>query len=90
MLHDALLTRCVRITSYPEVDWCDTDFRGLIHKEFTPTLFPVTGEVGQTHCISRMPPSSGDKPNPYEILEPVGAGGLGGTVTRGGGFLVRP
>jgi hypothetical protein len=39
----------------------DPDFCGLIHKEFTPTLFPVTG----------------DKPNPCEILEPVGAGGMG-------------
>ena len=39
----------------------ESDFRGLIHKEFTPTLFPVTG----------------DKPSPCEILEPVGAGGMG-------------
>ncbi len=45
------------------------------HKEFTPTLFPATGEFSQTHCISRMPLSSRDKLVPYEILEPVGAGG---------------
>ena len=58
------------------------NYRVADRKEFTPTLFPATGEFGQTHCISRMPLSPGDKPGPYEILERVGVGGKGGFDAR--------
>ena len=55
------LVYCRRLGAEGTFRYRESDFRGLIHKEFTPTLFPVTG----------------DKPNPCEILEPVGAGGMG-------------